>query len=69
MRLAVDKTCNVSEMELSSLMNLNGVSDSKWGNDVYKTGRRRVGVELMCRRCGCGYEPGLNGLNIIGGFM
>lgn len=56
-------------MELSSLMNLNGVSDSKLGNDVFKTGRRRVGVELMCRRCGCGYEPGLNGLNIIGGFM
>jgi len=60
---------SLSEMELSSLMNLSRVSDSGRGNDVYKTGRRRVGVVLMCRRCGCGYELGLNGLNIMGGFM
>ncbi len=49
-----------SEIELSSLMNLSGVNDSGWGNAVYKTGRRLV-WELMCRRCGCGYERGLNG--------
>lgn len=46
----------LSEMKLSSLMNLGGVSDSGQENDVYKTGRRHVGVELMCRLCGCGYE-------------
>lgn len=38
----------LSAMELSSLMNLNGVNDSGWGNVVDKTGRRLVWVLCWC---------------------
>lgn len=41
----------LSAMELSSLMNLSRVSDSGWGNVVYKTGRRLCGCIWTSAKC------------------